>query len=349
MKTCPSCKETYGDDKNFCRKCGAAVSAASTDRPMSPEFLARRHIFEAKIAKDPEATELLTSYGDYLLSESLVDDAIVQYIRALDTVPNDEEIGLRLVKAYHLGRHYHDKAIANALIFLDSHPDSVRLRDELASLYLELGKFPSAAQLLLELTKLEPSNPDHFVRRLDVLRKIPDCQDEILETCRALHKDKPFQYPACNFYLGMSISASSPDDNAELLSQAEKMLADAMSQPDVLSEEEQIACKLRLVKTRLKLKRDFSDWLDDLQAVSSKSLSSSQRDELAECWLLAGKAQLEAAKADAAIESFNKSLEIIESAQVRNLLAKAYQLKGENLLKAGEFGSPLPTRVTIPR
>lgn len=181
MKTCPSCKETYGDDKNFCRKCGAAVSAASTDRPMSPEFLARRHIFEAKIAKDPEATELLTSYGDYLLSESLVDDAIVQYIRALDTVPNDEEIGLRLVKAYHLGRHYHDKAIANALIFLDSHPDSVRLRDELASLYLELGKFPSAAQLLLELTKLEPSNPDHFVRRLDVLRKIPDCQDRFLK------------------------------------------------------------------------------------------------------------------------------------------------------------------------
>ena len=194
MKTCPSCQETYDDDKNFCRKCGAALSILSANKPVSPEFVARRHIFESKIAKEPDATEHLTSYADFLLSEDFIDDAVVQYTRALETVPEDEAIGLRLVKAYRMGKCL-DKAITQALILLDSHPDNVQLRDELASVYIELAKFRKAAQLFLEMSKLEPSNTDHLVRRLNVLRKIENSDDEILETCRALYEAKPFQYP----------------------------------------------------------------------------------------------------------------------------------------------------------
>ena len=119
----------------------------------------------------------------------------------------------------------------------------------------------------------------------------------------------------------MSISDCSPDDDTVHLSEAEKMLTDAMSQPDALSSEEQISCKLLLAKTQIRLKRDFSDWPDELHAISSKSLSSYQRVELTECFLLLGKAQLEAGLTDDAIGSFSKSLEISESAQVRNLLA----------------------------
>ena len=100
-----------------------------------------------------------------------------------------------------------NNAITQLLILMEARPKDIALKEKLYSIYLEAEKLSDAAELLRQMHDIEPSNLNHLVRRLDILRK-EDNDQEILEVCKILHQEKPFQYPACSLYVGIFMSES---------------------------------------------------------------------------------------------------------------------------------------------
>ncbi len=210
MKFCPSCKDQYDENMKFCRKCGVPLI---TDKASTPNVIAKRHVFETKISQEPGNTNILVEYGDYLLSVGLIDDALIQYFKAIEMKAGDETVRMRIADAYQSGKQY-DNAITQFFILMEARPKDIALKEKLYSIYLEAEKLSDAAELLRQMHDIEPSNLNHLVRRLDILHKKPDHDnDEVLNICRILHHEKPFHYPICNLYIGISLSEEARANN----------------------------------------------------------------------------------------------------------------------------------------
>ena len=188
MKVCPSCKGQYDENMKFCRKCGVSLVS---DKASTPNVIAKRHVFETKISQEPGNTDILVEYGDYLVSLGLIDDALIQYFKAIEMKAGDQIVRMRIADAYRSGKQY-DNAITQLLILMEARPKDIALKEKLYSIYLEAEKLSDAAELLRQLHDIEPSNLNHLVRRLDILRKDRIMIQEILEVCKILHRRNRF-------------------------------------------------------------------------------------------------------------------------------------------------------------
>jgi tetratricopeptide (TPR) repeat protein len=317
----------------FCRKCGVSLV---TDKASTPNVIAKRHVYETKITQEPGNTNILVEYGNYLLLVGLIDEALIQYFSAIELKAEDETVRMRIVEAYHGDKQY-DNAITQLLIIMEVRPEDIALKEKLYSIYLEAEKLSDAAELLRQMYDLEPSNLNHLVRRLDILRKGEHSQDR-LEVCNILHQEKPFQYPACSLYIGIAMSESANGSaDPELLAQAERMLQNANSHIEKLNSEEQVSCRLYLYWTQLKLKKNAFDFIQDLKEIGQKSLSKTQQTILADCFLIIGNAQFQAELIQDAIESYKASYSYSDTLQVRHSLAKAYLKSGNELHGSGKY------------
>ena len=95
MKTCPKCRTTYQDDKNFCRNCGVKLASEKT---VNPKISARKTVFEERIKADPLNSELLLEFGGFLLENKDFNSAELIIYRALEIDKNNISIKKLLFK-----------------------------------------------------------------------------------------------------------------------------------------------------------------------------------------------------------------------------------------------------------
>jgi len=335
MKICPSCQGKYADDKKFCRQCGVHLII---EKASSPDVIAKRHIFEAKIAQAPDNTEILKGYGDFLLSIGLLDDALIQYFKALEIDPEDRHLRMRIIEAYHGSKRYND-AIAQLLIIMDAYPEDMAAREKLVAIYVETKKYNDALLLLRQMCDLQPSNHNYLAQRMDILRHHGGREKEIFEISEILFRENPSQYPACYSYIGISEAHKAKEKtDLQLWVQAENLLQKSIGTIEILTPGEKISCKLYLYWCYLNQDKHLFDILNKVKELENSTRSQKQKEILADCFLLIGNAQLQSELTTEAIESYESALSLSDTQQVRQSLSKVYLKIGNELLGSKKFG-----------
>ncbi len=115
-------------------------------------------ILKTGLEKAGENPGLYMALGEIAMRQKKLDDSQQYLAKALQLDPKNEGGYLRLSGLYRADNE-RDKALAAVQQGLTQLPDSVPLKGEEADLYLDLGNFPKAEGLMVELAKAKPDLP----------------------------------------------------------------------------------------------------------------------------------------------------------------------------------------------
>ena len=333
MNMCPSCKVKYDDDKKFCRKCGETLLP---QRETTPEVIAKRDVFEAKIAQEPGNIQTLVGYGDYLVSIQMYDEALIQYFKVLELDSSTGNIRTRIINVFRKMKRY-DQAATHLLILLESHPEDLKLLGELVEIYLANERLSEAADTLSKMSSIQPGNTAYLLRRLDILRKLEN-EQELSELCKNIHQLMPYRNPICSLYVGIQQHNASLMSDSENLKEADKLLNHALSDTGSLNDYEKQIVHLYLCSTMLRMNTATDNIKQDLDHIKDDELSKEQVSLLGECYLMLGNSQFNATAIDDAIDSYMSSLDLSDTSSVRFQLAKCYEVKGDVFADSRKYG-----------
>jgi hypothetical protein len=105
--------------------------------------------YEKALSLDPQYSYALNNIAIAFIEKDLLDEAIDKFKEALTIEPDNPEIHINLGRAYNK-KHFSKEAIAEYTVALQLKPDIPHARDELAKIYMDLGKVDEARRLLLE-------------------------------------------------------------------------------------------------------------------------------------------------------------------------------------------------------
>src|SRR5262249_9421946 len=118
MKICPSCKLQFSDEKKFCNRCGTRLLP---EQAATPDSIAKRQLFEARLAADPGDPLVINEYAAYLISIHLYDEARPLLLKALEREPKNSTLRRRLAALYQVD-HDWDNAAAQLLLLIQEEP-----------------------------------------------------------------------------------------------------------------------------------------------------------------------------------------------------------------------------------
>ena len=102
MKVCPSCKgRTYDENMKFCQNAACRLFQIRLQLQMSSQNVMYS---KPKSLRNPGTQISLSRYGDYLVSLGLIDDALIQYFKAIEMKAGDEIVRMRIADAYRSGK-----------------------------------------------------------------------------------------------------------------------------------------------------------------------------------------------------------------------------------------------------
>ncbi len=117
---------------------------------------AEKHFREA-IAIQPAQVQSYWNYGNMLMDEQRVDDAIQEYQQAVSLAPNNADMATSLGSAYS-AKNQIAKAIEQYRKALKINPMSIKAACELGVIFVQLGKIEDGIQFYRTALRVEPDN-----------------------------------------------------------------------------------------------------------------------------------------------------------------------------------------------
>jgi tetratricopeptide (TPR) repeat protein len=359
MKVCPLCKEEFEEGSKFCRKCGGIL----VDRAgFAPEVIAKRQVFEVRLAQEPQNVAILAEYGDYLVSLSLYDEALVRLYRARELATDLESLHKRIVEVHRLRGDY-DRAAVELHILVEAHPDQPNLREELVTVYESAEKWAEAAKALCGLIDAVADKRPYLHRLLGIRRRLGD-STQIVDVCIQLLRIEPDDLATWELLADQLLASGKPQDATRAFAEIRKRdpdnvraalhlaiachdeaLRDASSwqnclqlldlaaaRSHTLNKQEAEIAKLYRCRARLQCKIFTVPELAQLSQIDLETLSSTQRTLLAECFLMAGRLSDDRHSPEEAISCYESALTIGGLDAARQALATILARQGNAAL-----------------
>jgi tetratricopeptide (TPR) repeat protein len=359
MKTCPNCRIKVSEEKKFCNRCGAKLIP---EQAATPDSIAKRQVFEARLAREPGDTSVIDEYAAYLSSIGLLDEARTLLARGVELHPENSTLRQRLATLFEAQEDW-DNAAAQLLLLVQEQPTNITLREQLVHAFLTGGRRAEAAAQLAHLTQLNPDNLDYLTRRRDLLRDLRQ-DDQLIEVCRSIIQLQPQNVetrslladrllvrgrhseataafesvlkldPKCaraNLYVGIARHDAATQAASSNLSEAIALLEGALRAPGNLSDPEAMLARLYLSSSKLRSGLADAD-VEKLLAGIDRDVLDSERSALAaECLVILGNAQQQRSDIRDAIESYARALSFQDTPAARKLLADAHRAQAQSL------------------
>lgn len=204
MKTCPNCKSQYTDDKKFCKVCGTALVS---QKESEPKFLARKIVFEEKIKAEPLNVSLLTEYAQFLIYNSIGDEAALILYKILAIDQNNLKAQQLLFKNL-ISTDRTNEAVEIGFKLIKLMPEDIDLLSELSSLLLTKGDYIKTLDLYNRIIKIEPNRSDIWKSKAEVLDKL----NKESESFTAWHRVFQIDYTDIDARLYLAIEASKKEE-----------------------------------------------------------------------------------------------------------------------------------------
>jgi Tfp pilus assembly protein PilF len=135
-----------------------AASSGGSNLPeghpnLSPEEVRRR--VEAELAKNPNNTQIMTLYANFLFDRGKFDEAVQWFEKAIAVQPSNLDIRTDMATAlWNSGQK--DKAMAEYQRILQVDPKHISTLHNLVIVHLEERNFPAAERILKQLEGIDP-------------------------------------------------------------------------------------------------------------------------------------------------------------------------------------------------
>lgn len=133
------------------------------------DFEAAVNAYERLLGLTPKSYDALFGYARALSFSGQHQRGIEVYTNLLDQFPNDPDALLGRGRVHAWEKHF--EASEKDLLFVTDHfPDYLDAWVALSDLYTWWGKYPNAIEALDLLSKVQPKNPDYYIKRSKVFR-----------------------------------------------------------------------------------------------------------------------------------------------------------------------------------
>jgi Tfp pilus assembly protein PilF len=134
------------------------TSSAGSNLPeghpnLSPDEVRRR--VEAELAKNPNNTQIMTLYANFLFDRGKFDEAVQWFEKAIAVQPNNLDIRTDMATAlWNSGKK--DRAMAEYQRILQVDPKHISTLHNLVIVHLEERDFPAAERILKQIEAIDP-------------------------------------------------------------------------------------------------------------------------------------------------------------------------------------------------
>jgi len=362
---CPDCGEPGSPDAKFCRKCGVQLIP---ERAATPEAVAKRQSFDARIKSEPANKSLFAEYGEYLISIGLTDEGLAQLHRALELDQECVPLLLQIAQVYADTVRW-DKAIAQIQRAVQVRPKDATLHEKLADMLLAAGQKEKAFEALSACARITGENLELLRRMRDLSRELRR-HDDLIRLCRTIVAKDPDDAATWSFLAHALLATGdrdgavdafrailrlvpdSPDANLHVgiaqhdqalssedtsFKDAAVLLRKATSGSAELSKSEQSLASLYCASAILRYDSGADDIEKLLRSVDCGHLDDESKELLADCFTLLGDIAGEGGDAGKATELYQQSLEANDTEAARKRLADIYSQQGEGFLDAGNY------------
>lgn len=223
MVLCPKCGY-QNSGVRFCIKCGTSLPT------LSPEALAQIDILQKRIGQDSLNANLYMRLGELFEKDGMINEALVEYHKALMLEASNAEAHLRIGLIY-LNQASANKAIQSLAKALQLNPKSLEAKRGLFKAYEQTENVDSALALAQQIANAEPQNleihrslknlyqkknlREETAKELQILLRLAPDDKEILREAGDFYAEVDETEKAIHYY--SSLAKQEPTDHSVAL------------------------------------------------------------------------------------------------------------------------------------